>query len=141
MRVPRGSGSAVLERYEALPPSERVNFITHTIRRGETLSGIAQRYGVSMRLIQASNPNVHPRRLRIGGRLVIPLSEAARANPRRAPRPAPAVSGTRYHTVRRGESLWSLSRRYGVTINQLRAWNGMSKGQVLRAGKRLVVGR
>ncbi len=143
VRVPRGVGSRVIERYAVLPPSERVNFITHSIRRGETLSGLGQRYGVSVRLIRAANPNVHPRRLRVGGRLVIPLSAAAKArhSASRTTSPATTASGSRYHTVRRGESLWAISRRYGVTINQLRTWNGMKKGEVLRTGKRLVVGQ
>jgi LysM repeat protein len=51
----------------------------------------------------------------------------------------PAVTGVRYHTVRRGESLWSISQRYGVRISDLRRWNSIGEDEVLRVGERLAV--
>ncbi len=144
VRVPRGRGPQVARRWAELPASERVSFIEHRIRRGETLSLIAQRYGVSLRLLTAANPGLEPRRLRIGQRLIVPLSSGARrdAGAGRAP-PPPVVSATTstntYHTVRRGESLWTISRRYGVRISQLRRWNRIGVEDVLQAGRRLRV--
>jgi membrane-bound lytic murein transglycosylase D len=137
VRLPRGTGSMVARRYAELPPEERVNFLQHKIARGETLGEIGQRHGVSVRLLVAANPGVEPRRLRIGQRLVIPVSSAARA----APRSAPSVlrSGTRYHLVSWGESLWVIARRYGVTVENLLRWNGMGRDDVLHAGRRIVV--
>ncbi|UCF40651.1 MAG: transglycosylase SLT domain-containing protein [Gemmatimonadota bacterium] len=142
VRVPRGSGPAVLQRYAELPVNERVNFIEHIVRRGETLGGIGQRYGVGVSLIRAANNYVDPRRLRIGQHLVIPVSSAARVDAAagRAPRPQPAVTGVRYHLVRRGETLWVISQRYGVTVENLRRWNGMAANDVtIRVGERLAV--
>lgn len=142
VRVPRGRGPLVVRRWAELPASERVSFIEHRIVRGETLSGIAQRYGVSLRLLTASNPGVKPRRLRIGQRLTVPLSGAARRGAA-AGRARPVVSATtpsnRYHTVRRGESLWTISQRYAVRISQLRQWNGIGAEDVLQVGRRLRV--
>lgn len=140
-RVPRGAGTTVARRYAALPAGERVNFVEHVVRPGETLSEIGRRYGVSASLLQAANGNVHPRRLRIGQRLVIPVSAEGRVRAARgaAPRPTPGVAGVTYHIVRRGESLWSISRRYGVTVIQLRRWNGIGANDVLRVGRRLRV--
>jgi membrane-bound lytic murein transglycosylase D len=142
VRVPRGTGTKVAQRYAELPANERVNFIEHVVRRGETLSEISERYRVSVRLLRAANNNVHPRRLRIGMRLVIPISPAARSNAAagRAPRPRAAVSGVRYHRVRRGETLWIVAQRYGVTVEQLRRWNGMAAYEtLLRVGEELAV--
>lgn len=142
VRVPRGSGPLVLQRYAELPVNERVNFIEHVVRRGETLSEIGERYGVSVRLLRAANNYVNPRRLRIGQPLVIPVSSAARSDAAagRAPRPRPTVSGVRYHTVRRGETLWIISQRYGVSVEQLRRWNGMRANDVMiQVGERLAV--
>lgn len=46
--------------------------------------------------------------------------------------------GVRYHTIRRGDTLSTIARKYGVTVNQLKKWNGL-KGSAIRAGKRLRV--
>jgi LysM repeat protein len=45
------------------------------------------------------------------------------------------------YRVRRGDSLWVISQRFGVSVNKLARWNGLSKRSVLRPGKRLVIWR
>lgn len=141
VRVPRGTGGTVARRYGDLPPNERVNFVEHVVKSGETLSGIAQRYGVSVSLIRAANGNVDPKRLGIGKRLVIPVSPAARTRAAggQAPRPSAPIPGARYHTVRSGDSLWRISQRYGVTINDLSRWNRIDRNDVLKVGAQLAV--
>ena len=156
VRVPRGTGTSVAQRYAELPAGERVNFLEHVVTRGETLSQIGQHYRVSVDLVLAANPGVKARALRIGARLKIPVSAAARGVARRpagrATRESPTVpaapavsavsaaplAGT-VHIVQPGETLWLLSQRYGVTVAGLRRWNGMSVGEVLRVGQRLIV--
>jgi len=144
VRVPRGTGDEVAQRWAALPTNERVSFLEHRIARGETLSEIGHRYGVSVSLLLAANHGLSPRRLRVGHRLVIPVSHAARraAAAGRAPQPRrvePNHPTTSYYTVRRGDSLWTIARLYGVQISELRGWNGIRRGQVLRVGEQLRV--
>lgn len=142
VRVPRGTGAIVAKKYAELPPSERVTFLEHVIRRGETLSEIGKRYGVSVRQLQAANPSVDPQRLKIGARLVIPISREARTRSASQPNrrvETPRVPPGTYHVVERGETLWILSQRYGVTIADLRRWNGLEANDVLRVGQRLLV--
>jgi len=149
VRVPRGTGIAVAQRYAELPASERVNFLEHVVARGETLSEIGQRYRVSVDLLLAANPGVRARALRVGARLKIPASAAARgvarrgsaepsALPARSARPALSTAAAT-HVVQPGETLWLLSQRYGVTVADLRRWNEMSARDVLKAGQRLIV--
>lgn len=137
VRVPRGTGTLVLERYAELRPEERVNFVSHTISRGETLGGLASRYGVSLELLMAANPGVQPRRLSIGQRVVVPLSTTARANPGSAPRAL--APGQRYHEVRWGETMSAIAQRYGLRLSDLLSWNEMNNNDILRAGRRLIV--
>ncbi len=140
VRVPRGTGVTVAQLYAELPADERVTFVYHTVRRGETLSEIGSRYRVSVSLLRAANNNVHPRRLRVGQRLIIPLNGVTRRAPRRAvaTQVSPPASGI--HTVRSGESLWSIANRYGVSLSDLRQWNGMSNDNaLLSVGQRLWV--
>lgn len=57
--------------------------------------------------------------------------------PRSAPPPAPKPAAARYHTVVKGDTLYSISRRYGVTVPKLKSVNGLTSdtiriGQTLR---------
>jgi membrane-bound lytic murein transglycosylase D len=142
VRVPAGAGPVVAHRWAELPASERVSFLEHRVARGETLSGIAQRYRVSTSLLMAANPGVKPTRLRVGYRLTVPLSGAARreASAGRAPaRSAAVVTGVSHYTVRPGDSLWVVAQRHGVRVADLRFWNDMESGEVLQVGRRLRV--
>jgi membrane-bound lytic murein transglycosylase D len=139
VRVPEGRGAMVAERYAALPVEKRVRHVEHFVQRGETLSHISQRYRVSVSSIQAANPGVRPRALRIGQRLVIPLS--VRGAPTRA-RSAPPAGGTRtVHRVRAGETMSELAERYGVGLSVLLRANGMHAEDLLRAGSTIRIPR
>jgi membrane-bound lytic murein transglycosylase D len=65
---PGGSGSASVD----IPAGEAGPYIEHRVISGETLLRIANRYGISVRDLERSNPGVDPRRLQIGQRLRIP---------------------------------------------------------------------
>jgi membrane-bound lytic murein transglycosylase D len=78
VRVPEGRGPAFEAAYAEIPPSERVTFVMHRVARGETLSHIAVRYGSSIRDIEAANPGVRARYLRVGGTLTVPVAPGAR---------------------------------------------------------------
>ncbi|MFI5235830.1 MAG: LysM peptidoglycan-binding domain-containing protein [Gemmatimonadales bacterium] len=142
VRLPVGTGAAVTDAYADLPASKRVTFHEHFVARGETLGQIALVSHVSLEDIRLANPKVNPKRLRLGSRLIIPVSGAAfdpRAAalaeepdyPSRRSRRAPGGS----HRVRSGESWWTLSRSYGVTISNLRKWNDAGPAQSLRIGQ------
>ena len=73
-------------------------------------------------------------------RAEIRRAEAKRAETRRASRPRVA-SRARTHTVRRGESLWTVARRNDMTVAQLRRANGMRSTSRLQPGQKLVIPR
>jgi membrane-bound lytic murein transglycosylase D len=142
VRVPSGRGAATEAAYADLPPSRRITFLEHTVARGETLSGIAHRYRVSLRLVIEANPRIRGRALRPGTRVVVPTGGALSTSvARRMADPVePASSSpTGFHRVRRGETLSGLAGEYGVTVRQLRAWNALGASGRIRTGQRLRV--
>jgi len=118
---------------------------THRIRRGETISTIALRYGVSERELLAAN-GLRGSHVRAGQKLVIPGNEPVRVAkverddapqvvaPRKPSRPEVqlvdhVVRTTRY-TVRPGDTLYSIARALSTTVDTLKQLNGLSRGDI-----------
>ncbi|MGH7540128.1 MAG: LysM peptidoglycan-binding domain-containing protein, partial [Gemmatimonadota bacterium] len=141
VRVPARAGAMFATRYAEIPPDKRVTWLVHTVTRGQTLSHIAGRYGTSVAALRAANQGVNPRRLRIGQRLIVPRSGTALASrasdvDRSVQRPEGPVTVV----VRRGDTLWSIARRYAVSTQQIMAWNNL-RSTVIKPGDRLQVHR
>jgi membrane-bound lytic murein transglycosylase D len=102
----------------------------HRVRRGETVSEIADEYGISQRELLDWNGLDSRGRIRAGQRIRVSAPEV-RTVPQFAPQPA---AGVKTHVVRRGETLKGLARRYGVSIQALREANGISEQEPLRTG-------
>ena len=135
--VPPGTSGTLLAALPALPEAKLVDWQRHNVRRGETLSGIAARYGVGTYALAAAN-NISLRSLiRPGDVLVIPTgdSRAAAPRPSRNRRSAP---GDRY-TVEAGDTLSAIAARHGVSAQALAEANGLTLRSVIRVGQRLVV--
>lgn len=131
LRIPAGQARALQAGLQELPdwvpPAART--VTHRVRRGETLSQVASRYGASVGAIMEVNRLRSAHRIYPGQRLQIPTGGSA---PRRALSPGAEVT----HRVRSGDSLWRLAQRYGTTVDRIRRDNGLS-GNLLRPGQRL----
>ena len=139
IRLPVGAGEKVAERYAVLPPNERVQFLTHVVRRGERLTRIAARYNLPTSEILAANPKVKPSRLNAGARLVIPAVAVPSALAMRALGKASRGSHHRAltHRVRSGETLIGIARKYRITLRALRRANAIPVEYTLKTGKRL----
>jgi len=112
------------------------------VARGETMSGIAHRYRVSLNLVVQANPKLRGRMLRPGTRVIVPTSGAISASvARRMADPVEPASSSLsgFHRVRRGENLTVVAEEYGVTVSQLRAWNALGPNDGIRTGQRIRV--
>ena len=110
---------------------------THRVRRGETLSHIARRYGTSVGTLKQHNRIRNVRRLRAGQTITIPvhgasLTATASAT---APRTAPAIR----HRVRRRQTLTHIARDYGTTVGALKRENRIRDARRLRAGQIITI--
>jgi membrane-bound lytic murein transglycosylase D len=107
----------------------------HRVKRGETISEIADEYGISQRELLDWNGLDQRGRIRAGQRIRVSAPEV-RTVPQFQSQPP---SGIKRHVVRRGETLKGLARRYGVSIQALREANGISEQETLRAGVSLKI--
>ncbi len=108
----------------------------HRVQRGETISEIADEYGVSQRELLAWNGLDNRGRIRAGQRIRVASPDAAPAPRVREGSPRPAA---KTHVVRRGETLRGLAKRYGVSIQALREANGLEEQETLRTGLALKI--
>lgn len=96
--------------------------IIHTVKAGDSLWLISQRYGISMQRITEANKIAEPERLVIGQALVIPVQD-------------------QIHIVSSGESLWIISRKYGVSVQEIVRANNLSSPSNISVGLRLRIPR
>jgi LysM repeat protein len=116
--------------------------VTHTVKAGETLSAIAQRYGVSQQALIAANGISNASLIYTGQQLVIP---GAAEEPAPSEEPAPAdqeivvAPTTTEYVVRSGDTLSQIARAHGVTVMAIAAANGIDNPSQLAAGQRLTI--
>lgn len=144
LRIPAGTRKDFDRRYAALSPRAKADrqaaaFAFHKVRRGQTLGGIAQRYGTSARTLQRLNGLRSAHFIRIGQRLRVPLRGKGRRPAARSVQVARAASQDGVHTVRRGESLGKIAQRYNTTVAALQRLNGIKNAALIRVGKKLRV--
>ncbi len=113
---------------------------THVLQPNETLYGIARKYGVSVADIQGANDISNPNALRVGQSLKIPVAAVEAKNPSGrlgSSRPARSANRATY-TVRPGDNLWNIARRYDVSVEELKRWNNVDEA-ALRVGAVMIV--
>jgi LysM repeat protein len=109
----------------------------HIVRWGETLSGIAWRYGTTVRAIARANNIWNTNRIYARQRLVIPCGTPSAYH---APAYAPAY-GRGGYIVQRGDTLSGIAYRYGVSVSSIARANGIVNPNRIFVGRRLVIPR
>jgi len=122
--------------------------VTYRVQKGDTVSRIAGRYGVSVAQIKSWNSITQKNPLRSGRVLNIYQQVVAKAEPKKGKKTAMAdedrlatkrSDGGSKHSIQAGESLWSIAQRYKMTVDELAAINGLSLNEKIKPGQRIIV--
>jgi membrane-bound lytic murein transglycosylase D len=140
LRVPSGKASVLLAKIDEIPvaqaaPAKRpakkqTQVAYHRVKRGETLSTIADRYGVPLKSLMRAN-RLHRRHYIVAGKILkIPGVSGGSG-------PSKKKSHTVY-VVQKGDSLWNIARKYGTSTSALGRLNNLS-GSALTIGQVLKI--
>ncbi|WP_167854947.1 lytic transglycosylase domain-containing protein [Mangrovimicrobium sediminis] len=144
VRVPRDRLAGLPQSYlAAIPASARHGQqkpdLTHRIAPGDSLWTIARRYGTTVARLKALN-GMRGNNIRAGRTLILPgnvMPEPALAASHDS---APSRSAANdVYVIRKGDSLWSIARRFNVSQQQLVAWNALSAQAYLQPGQKLKI--
>jgi membrane-bound lytic murein transglycosylase D len=145
IKIPFGKKELFLRNFEALPSGEKLQFRTHSVKKGETLPRIAKLYGVDLEPILELNRLSKKSRLSKGMDLLIPLPKD-RDQKLMAMVKKESNGGNRHskpkemtYTIKKGDSLWSIANEMGVNVGALSGWNNLHPDKKLMPGDKLEI--
>lgn len=132
--------------------AQQVKYTSHTIAQGETLSALAKKYNSTVGDIMRLNGMHADSKLVVGQKIKIP--EAGKAIPKntteeaiKATPPPPVqetsvkkTTETNIHVVKKGETLYGISKQYGVSVDDIKQWNNL-QGAAIEIGQQLAVSK
>lgn len=143
--VPLEKAEILAENLTHYPEEERITWKRHTVKSGEVLGTLADRYRTTVSLLKRVN-KISGNNIRAGHTLIIPmarkdleryrLSSSQRLQTlQNRPREGNKVE----YQVREGDTLWDIARKYNIGVMQLAKWNGMAPRDPLKPGRTLVI--
>lgn len=101
----------------------------HVVRKGETLSEIAERYGVGLSSVRSWNG--------LGRRSMIRIGQKIRVSAPQSSVKSKSKDSSSIHIVKRGDTLSGIASRYGMSLSQLRNLNSLKRRSIIKTGQRL----
>ncbi len=121
------SGAPMAQAGNTQPVERSTEQKIHVVKSGENLSLIAKKYKCTVTKLKEWN-NLKSTTLKVGQKLkVYPPVQSSTNN-----------SATT-HIVKSGDNLWDISRKYGVSVEQIRRLNGLNSNAVLKIGQKLII--
>jgi len=136
--IPIEKAAAFKNKIATLPDSQRLKWIRHKVKRGETISQIARKYRATIAQITQAN-NIKNNLIRQGKHLLIPTASNSNNTPV-IQHSAKQNSGYKIsYRVKSGDSFWLIAKRYHIGVKQLAKWNRLSPTHTLKIGQKLVI--
>jgi membrane-bound lytic murein transglycosylase D len=145
LNIPKGTKTVFLQGISLIPDEKRFTeknlFMHYTASRKDNLKKIASRFGITTKELADLNGLSHKQRI-AGRKLIVPAKQVVSLAATTRKR-SDNISQTtnHYYTVRTGDTLYSLARRFKVSTKLLAAWNNIKEAFILQPGKRLIVAK
>lgn len=147
LKIPKGSKQQFETEYAKIPESqrftERVLYSRYKARKKDTLKGVARRFGTSPATLAELNGLSSKSRI-AGKSLLVPVKQTVNfSHEGRNPRSTTAAKGSyaKYYTIKSGDTLSALAKRFNVSTKLLSAWNNLKVKVVLKPGRRIIIAK
>ena len=110
----------------------------YTVKAGDSLSAIAAKYGTTYKVLAEYNGIANPNIIRVGQQIKIPGKSAPATQEKTEPTTQQPTAET-VHTVKSGETLSGIARKYGTTYQQLAAYNKISNPNKISVGQKIKI--
>ncbi|MBI4211719.1 MAG: LysM peptidoglycan-binding domain-containing protein [Deltaproteobacteria bacterium] len=112
--------------------SETTSSSRYRVQKGDTLGRIAAKFNTSNRQLMALNKIKNPRGLRVGAVLKVPSKGGSSES-------TSSEQTSLSYSIKRGDNLWKIAKKHGVTIAQLKEWNNLTNASKVKPGTALVI--
>ncbi|PHS72153.1 MAG: lytic transglycosylase [Cycloclasticus sp.] len=143
--IPKQKSASFKNKLKTLPDSQRLKWMRHKVKRGETLGHIARRYRTTIAQIKRTNP-IKNHTIRAGKYLLIPTAsydDSLYTDSATMRKNAIVNTKRRGHKIeyyiKSGDSFWRLAKQYQVSVRDLAKWNAMAPGDTLKIGQKMVI--
>jgi LysM repeat protein len=113
----------------------------YTVVAGDTLSGIAKHFHVTVKQLQDANPTVQPTRMPVGTKLQIPEAASLSTSAQTGVAPgttSTSANGEQIYTVKSGDNLTKIANHYGTTVRAIRSANNLTTDRI-KVGQKLKI--
>jgi membrane-bound lytic murein transglycosylase D len=118
LHIPPGTAEIFQTRLKDIPEENRASWRFHIVKDGETLGEIAESLHARSELVAQLNEVTAAKPLQTGDELIVPIAASA------------ASPGQTHYTTRGSDTLVTVADRFGVSVEQLRAWNHLSSNRI-----------
>lgn len=131
--IPRKNAKKFKEKLALLPVKERIKSVRHTVKPGENLHVIADRYETSVIAIKKRN-GLKKDLIQVGKVLIVPIPHQTtrQKNPF-------FTAKEKIYTVKKGDSFWLIAKKFSVNTRDIARWNQLSLKEPLKPGQKLII--
>lgn len=132
LRLPVGTREIFVNGYDTMKKNDFSGWQRHKVRKGENMGGIARQYGIKLSELQLAN-NMKSTRIRAGQTLLIPIKVSKKKSTGKKP------ENIRLYIVKKGDDLAIISRKFGISKQNLQEWNSLDSTSNVIVGDTLKV--